>query len=66
MAQPVSAAVDVAQMVGRFIASRQMSHRDYHELCAAILSDNQIDEQERIQINRLFDAIQSGQLRVVS
>jgi hypothetical protein len=65
-ATATSSTVDVGEMVGRFISARQISHREYHQLCAAILSDNQIDEDERTQINRLFDAIQSGQLKVVS
>ncbi len=61
-----SAIADVEQMVTQFIESRQISHREYHRFCAAILSDNRIDEEERVQINRLFDAIQSGQLKVIS
>ncbi|MGA7936380.1 MAG: hypothetical protein WCA35_22690 [Kovacikia sp.] len=66
MAQQSSPAAIVSEIVDRLISSRRMSHREYHQLCSLILSDNQIDEEERLQINRLFDAIQSGQLRVMS
>jgi hypothetical protein len=59
-------AVSIGQMVNQFIASRQLNHREYHHLCTILLSDNQLDDEERLQINRLLDAIQSGQLKVVS
>lgn len=58
--------VDIRRTVERLIASRQLSYREYHNFCAVILSDNQIDEDERLQINRLFDAVQSGKLKVVN
>jgi len=60
------ATVNVGEVVTQLIGARQMSYQEYHQLCAVILSDSQIDEDERIQINRLFDAIQAGQIKVVS
>jgi len=60
------ATVNVGEVVTQLISARQMSYQEYHQLCAVILSDSQIDEDERIQINRLFDAIQAGQIKVVS
>lgn len=57
--------VNVAQLVERFILSRKISHKQYQQLSVAILADGQIDEEERHQINRLFDAIQSGQLKII-
>jgi hypothetical protein len=66
MARQTSPAAIVSEIVDRLISSRQMSHREYHHLCSIILSDNRVDEEERLQINRLLDAIQAGQLRVVN
>ena len=57
--------VNVAQLVEQCILSRKISRRQYHQLSVVILADGQIDEEERHQINRLFDAIQSGQLKIL-
>lgn len=57
--------VEISQLVDQFIACRKITHQQYLQLSAAILSDNRIDEAERYQINRLFDNIQSGRLKLV-
>jgi hypothetical protein len=57
--------VNVAQLVDRCILSRKISRIQYHQLSVAILADGQIDEEERHHINRLFDAIQAGQLKIL-
>jgi hypothetical protein len=57
--------VNVTQLVERFILSRKISKKEYYQLSVAILADGQIDEEERHQINRLFDAIQAGQLKII-
>lgn len=56
---------NVAQFVEKVIVSRQISYRQYHQLSAAILADGKVDEEERHQINRLFDAIQRGLVRII-
>jgi uncharacterized membrane protein YebE (DUF533 family) len=58
--------VDVSRLVEKIILSRQISYQQYHQLSAAIMADGRVDEEERYQINRLFDAIQSGQVRIVN
>jgi hypothetical protein len=63
--QESESSMNVAQFVEKLILSRQISPRQYHQLSAAILADGEIDEEERYQINRLFDAIQAGQVRIV-
>jgi uncharacterized membrane protein YebE (DUF533 family) len=52
-------------LVDQFIAARNVSHRQYRLLSAMVLADGSIDEHERQQINRLFDAIQTGLVKVV-
>jgi hypothetical protein len=51
---------------GKIILSKKINHLQYHQLSAAILADGEIDEEERYQINRLFDAIQLGQVKIVT
>lgn len=58
--------LNVTQFVEKIIASRRISNRQYHQLSAAILADGEIDDEERYQINRLFDAIQSGQVKIIN
>jgi hypothetical protein len=58
--------VNVTQFVDKLILSRQISGQEYNQLAAAILADGEIDEEERYQINRLFDAIQAGQVRIIN
>jgi uncharacterized membrane protein YebE (DUF533 family) len=54
----------VAQFVEQLIASRHISYEQYRHLSAAILADGKIDEEERCQINRLFDAIRAGYVTI--
>lgn len=56
---------NVATLINQLIASRRITLRQYQELSAAVLADGAIDEQERYQINRLFDAIQNGAVKFV-
>ncbi len=52
-------------LVDQFLAARKITHYQYRVLCGMVLADGTIDEVERQQINRLFDAIQSGQVKVL-
>ena len=56
--------LNVTQFVETIIVSRQITYRQYHQLSAAILADGKVDEEERRQINRLFDAIQRGYVKI--
>ncbi|HEY9761029.1 MAG TPA: hypothetical protein V6D07_00815 [Trichocoleus sp.] len=51
---------DIVQLINRLIASRQITMSQYQEISTLVLADGMVDEQERRQINRLFDAIQNG------
>lgn len=52
-------------IVNRAMASGRMSRQDHLELASAVLADQKMSEPERRQINRLFDYIQLGRLKVV-
>lgn len=56
--------LNVTQFVEQLIISRQISSQQYHQLTAAILADGKVDEEERRQVNRLFDAIQNGYVKI--
>jgi hypothetical protein len=52
-------------LVDQFIATRKITHYQYRVLTEMVLADGNIDETERQQINRLFDAIQTGRVKVL-
>ncbi|HEY9637925.1 MAG TPA: hypothetical protein V6D14_31320 [Coleofasciculaceae cyanobacterium] len=64
--QKSESTLNISQFVENLIVSRKISNQQYHQLSAAILADGEIDEEERYQINRLFDAIRTGQIRIVN
>ena len=55
----------IYQMVERIAASGKLSRRDHLLLTSTLLSDDKITEEERHQINRIFDHIQNGRLKFV-
>lgn len=57
--------LNIAKFVDQIIASRHISYQQYHQFSAAILADGRVDEEECRQINRLFDAIQRGYVKIV-
>jgi uncharacterized membrane protein YebE (DUF533 family) len=65
MSNPSDATPDVSAMVDQMITARNISQRQYQQLSALVLADGTVDEQERRQINRLFDAIQMGMVKIV-
>jgi hypothetical protein len=55
----------ISQIVERIVSSGKLARREYLMLTSAILSDDKISEEERYQINRVFDYIQIGRLKFV-
>ena len=43
----------------------KITHQQYQDLSQLVLADGSVDEQELQQINRLFDAIQTGRVKVL-
>ncbi|WP_456077469.1 hypothetical protein [Kamptonema formosum] len=52
-------------MIERITSSGKLSRRDHLLLTSALLSDDKITEEQRHQINRIFDYIQIGRLKFV-
>lgn len=53
------------ELVDGYISARNITYHQYQQLSAIVLADGNVDEQERTQINRLFDAIQIGRVKIV-
>ena len=56
---------EVTQLVDQLIKTKRITYTQYQSLSKLVLADGTVDEQERCQINRLFDAIQTGIIRIV-
>lgn len=56
---------DVVQLVDQLLRAKRITYPQYQSLSKMVLADGTVDEQERCQINRLFDAIQAGAIRIV-
>ncbi len=55
----------ITDLVDQFIQARCISQTQYQDLTALVLADGTVDERERKQVNRLFDAIQSGRVKIL-
>ncbi len=55
----------VSDLVDQLIASKCIRYGQYQTLSRLVLADGTVDEEERDQINRLFDAIQSGLVKII-
>lgn len=56
---------DIAALIEQIIAVGRMSRQEHLRLTSTILADDKITEEERRQINRIFDYIQTGRLKLV-
>ncbi len=55
----------IQELVDRIIKSGKMNRQDYSLLTSAIIADGEVSDVERRQINRVFDYIQTGRLKLV-
>ncbi len=53
------------QIVDRILNSGQLSRLEHLQLVTTILSDYRVTDEERHQINRVFDDIQTGRIKIV-
>jgi hypothetical protein len=52
-------------IVDRILNSGQLSRLEHLQLVTTILSDYRVTDEERHQINRVFDDIQTGRIKIV-
>lgn len=57
--------VNTKQIIDQILISGQISRKEHMLLTSAILSDRQITEEDRRQINHIFDSLQLGRLKLV-
>ncbi|TVQ08983.1 MAG: hypothetical protein EA368_10435 [Leptolyngbya sp. DLM2.Bin27] len=62
---PLQPDCPITDLVSQCIRARQISQVQYQKLTGMVLADGRVDENERRQVNRLFDAIQSGRVKIV-
>ncbi len=62
---PLQPDCPITELVSQLIQARTISQAQYQELTALVLADGTVDESERRQVNRLFDAIQNGRVKIV-
>ena len=55
----------ISQRVDRIVASGKITRREHLFVTSALLSDDKISEEDRHQINRIFDYIQIGRLKFI-
>ncbi|NEU75529.1 hypothetical protein PI95_023960 [Hassallia byssoidea VB512170] len=55
----------VKKIVDRILRSGKMSRQDHILLTSTVLAEGNVSEVNRRQINRLFDRIQTGQLKLI-
>ncbi len=55
----------VKHLVEQILAQGKMSRQEHLQLTSAILSDCKITDEERRQVNRIFDYVQTGRLQLV-
>lgn len=53
------------EIIDRILVSGQIGRQQYMLLTSAILSDHNLSEEDRRQINHIFDYIQMGRLKLV-
>ncbi|MGI2903586.1 hypothetical protein [Tolypothrix sp. VBCCA 56010] len=55
----------VKKIVDRILRSGKMSRQDHILLTSTVLAEGNVSEVNRRQINRVFDRIQTGQLKLI-
>ena len=64
-AQATLPKISLDKIVERIMAFRQISRIDQRLLMSSLLSKDSLSEQDQSSINRVFDALQRGLLKVV-
>lgn len=57
--------ITIKWLVDKIVFSGKLSRKHHSLLTAIILAEDDIAEGERRQINRIFDRIQTGQIKVL-
>jgi exopolysaccharide biosynthesis protein len=55
----------ITRTVNQILVSGRMSRQEHLYLTSALLADQRITDEERLQINRVLEYVQTGRLAVV-
>lgn len=56
---------NLQNILDRTLEVGEISRKEYLQLTSAILADYRMSDEERRQINRIFDYVQTGRLRLI-
>lgn len=56
--------VSITQMVQSILDSGKITSKEHLQLTSAMLADDKTSEEERYQINRIFDYLQIGKIKL--
>ncbi len=57
--------LNIQPLIDQILAGGQLSRQEYLLLTTAILSDYNVTDEQRRQINSIFDEVQTGRLKLV-
>ncbi|NET36407.1 MAG: hypothetical protein F6K19_31000 [Cyanothece sp. SIO1E1] len=60
-----SAQRSIEQIVNCILCERRMTRADQHRFMSVLLSKQWISQEDKIQVERVFDALRRGRLKVV-
>ncbi|MGA7935177.1 MAG: hypothetical protein WCA35_16635 [Kovacikia sp.] len=55
----------IKQLVDGIIQAGQMTRQEHLKLASTLLAEQKISDEDRMQINRVFDYIQTGRLKLI-
>ncbi|KOR36169.1 hypothetical protein AM228_13980 [Planktothricoides sp. SR001] len=62
---PIPVSSNIHQLITRIVESNEIGRREQLQLTSAMLRDKNLTEEDRRQINRIFDHIQSGRIKII-
>jgi hypothetical protein len=62
---PIPVSLNIHQLIARIVESNEIARREQLQLTSAMLKDKHLTEEDRRQINRIFDHIQSGRIKII-
>ena len=63
--QNISEKLPLDQIISQIFTTKQISRLDQQILMSALLTRNSISDKDQSEVNRVFDGIQRGLIRVV-
>ncbi len=56
----------ITSLIERVLTAGQLNRWEYLKLMSAILSNHELSDGDRHQINRIFDYVQTGRLKLIN